>query len=346
MQDVSQENLRCINYNHSIDLLKFIGSIMIFTMHISAFRDFEQLSFVFELLTRWAVPFYFVCSAYFLFSKGKNGNITKTDLKKYIKRIAMLYLCWFIINLPSVIACVFYSHNIFNWKVWFCFFRDLVLSSSFSGSWYLVSCMFSAVFVYMLSKRMRTVTVLVIAFCIQTFCIFTSVYAGVLPPILDDVLFEMNFPLNIFGGVVYFAMGKFIFEKEYLFKNLSLFSCVMLTVLFYELYVGEIFLAKTFGIYGGSDEAFCLIPVSLFLFLGCQKACFQINHSRDLRKMSTVIYCCQGNVLVFVPKFLEICGVNASLARLLLGGLCVAVIVAVVFALQKSKKLKWAKYLT
>lgn len=346
MQDVSQKNLRCINYNHSIDLLKFIGSIMIFTMHISAFRDFEQFFFVFELLTRWAVPFYFVCSAYFLFSKGKNGNVTKTDLKKYIKRIAMLYLCWFIINLPSVIACDFYSHNIFNWKVWFCFFRDLVLSSSFSGSWYLVSCMFSAVFVYMLSKRMRTVTVLVIAFCIQTFCIFTSVYAGVLPPILDDVLFEMNFPLNIFGGVVYFALGKFIFEKEYLFKNLRFFSCVMLTVLFYELYVGEIFLAKTFGIYGGSDEAFCLIPVSLFLFLGCQKACFRINHSSALRKMSTVVYCCQGNILVFVPKFLELCGVNASLVRLLLGGICVAGIVAAVFALQKSKKLKLAKYLT
>lgn len=349
MQDVSQKNLRCINYNHSIDLLKFIGSIMIFTMHISAFRDFAQLSFAFEMLTRWAVPFYFVCSAYFLFSKGNNednGNITQIDLIKYIKRIALLYLCWFLINLPSVIACDFYSHNIFNWRVWFCFFRDLVLSSSFTGSWYLVSCIFSAFFVYLLSKKMRTVTVLVIAFCIQTLCIFTSVYDGALPPAFDDVLFEMSFPLNIFGGVVYFALGKFISEKEYIFKNLSLFDCILLSILFYGLYVGEIFLAKTFGIYGGSDEAFSLLPISLFMFLSCKKASLRLNHSKDLRKMSTVIYCCQGNVLVFVPKFLEICGVTSSLVRLLLGGLCVAVIVAVVLALQKSKKLKWAKYLT
>ena len=51
--------------NDTIDLLKFLGSIMIFTMHISAFRDCGQLVFVWEILSRWAVPFFFVTSAYF-----------------------------------------------------------------------------------------------------------------------------------------------------------------------------------------------------------------------------------------------------------------------------------------
>ncbi|MGN0519631.1 MAG: acyltransferase family protein [Candidatus Fimenecus sp.] len=332
--------------NHTVDLLKFIGSIMIFTMHISAFRDYGEASFAWMLLSRWAVPFFFITSAYFLFRKGENGNITRSDLMKYLKRIATLYFCWFLFNLPSVVYSRLYAPGITNLKTWLNFLRCACLSSTFTGSWYLASCMFSAVFIYLLSKKLRSSTVLAIALCVQTVCVFTSLYAGFLPPKIDELLTVLCFPLNLCGGVVYFALGKFVAEKEHIFKSLRFTDCVFFAIFFYGLYILEIRLSKSCGVYRFSDEAFSLIPVSLFILLGCQKCTLQLRHSKGLRKMSTVIYCCQGNILLFLPKILGHYGITASLTQFLFGALCATAIILIVFALQKSKKLKWAKYLT
>ena len=43
-----------------IDLLKFIGSIMIFTIHMAVFESFGEVQSAWELLGRWAVPVFFV----------------------------------------------------------------------------------------------------------------------------------------------------------------------------------------------------------------------------------------------------------------------------------------------
>ena len=336
---------RSVN-NHTVDLLKFIGSIMIFTMHISAFRDFGEFSFAWMLLSRWAVPFFFITSAYFLFRKGENGNITSSDLCKYLKRIATLYFCWFLFNLPSVVYSRLYSPGITKAETWLNFFCSACLSSTFTGSWYLASCMFSAVFIYLLSKKLRSNTVLAIALCVQAVCVFTSLYAGLLPPKIDAALTLLRFPLNLCGGVVYFALGKLVAEKESLFKNLLFTDCVFFALFFYGLYILEIHLSKACGVYRFADEAFSLMPISLFILLACQKSSMQLRHSKGLRKMSTVIYCCQGNILLFLPKILGHYGITASLTQFLFGALCATVIITIVFALQKSKKLKWAKYLT
>ena len=89
-----------------IDLLKFIGSIMIFTIHMAVFESFGEVQSAWELLGRWAVPVFFIASAYFLFS-ANNGSVEYANIKKYIYRIGMLYLFWFIFNLPNFICVRF-----------------------------------------------------------------------------------------------------------------------------------------------------------------------------------------------------------------------------------------------
>ena len=332
--------------NDTIDLLKFLGSIMIFTMHISAFRDCGQLVFVWEILSRWAVPFFFVTSAYFLFSKGENGNITRAHLGKYIKRIAALYALWLLINLPSVFYSRLYTPGIQELKTWLLFFRSAFLSSTFTGSWYLMSCIFSAFFVYLLSKKLRIGTVLAVTFLLQTVCILTSVYSGFVPESIGKALDLVSFPLNIFGGVFYFALGKFLFEKQNLFKRLRAGDCLFLALLFYGVYIVEIYFAKSCGVYKCSDQAFSLLPLSAFLLLACQKSALHLRSPKTLRKMSTVIYCCQGNILLFVPMVLKQYGVTASLTVFAVGALCAVGMILIVFALQKCKKCKFAGYLT
>lgn len=63
-----------------IDLLKFIGSIMIFTIHMAVFESFGEVQSAWELLGRWAVPVFFIASAYFLFS-ANNGSVEYANIK-------------------------------------------------------------------------------------------------------------------------------------------------------------------------------------------------------------------------------------------------------------------------
>ena len=41
-----------------IDLAKFVGSILIFSMHCNALGDIRFGSFVLEIAARWGVPFF------------------------------------------------------------------------------------------------------------------------------------------------------------------------------------------------------------------------------------------------------------------------------------------------
>ena len=93
--EIQSLNKQDQNIYDLIDLLKFVGSIMVFTMHINAFCDFQNIGLLFETATRWCVPFFFITSSYFLFSKSNGNNITFQSLKNYIKRIGLLYCVYF-----------------------------------------------------------------------------------------------------------------------------------------------------------------------------------------------------------------------------------------------------------
>lgn len=189
-----------------------------------------------------AFLFHYLCI--FFISQGGNSNITSSDLCKYLKRIATLYFCWFLFNLPSVVYSRLYSPGITNLEPWLNFFCSARLSSTCTGSRYLASCMFSGVFIYLLSKKFRSGTVLRIALCIQAVCVFTSIYAGFLPPKIDTALSALGFPLNLYDGIVCFALGKLVAEKDSLFKNLRFTDCVFFALFFYGLYILEIHLSK------------------------------------------------------------------------------------------------------
>ena len=73
-----------------IDLLKFIGSIMIFTIHMAVFESFGEVQSAWELLGRWAVPVFFIASAYFLFS-ANNGSVEYANIKKYMRISKNIY---------------------------------------------------------------------------------------------------------------------------------------------------------------------------------------------------------------------------------------------------------------
>lgn len=335
-----------ITTNHdSCDLMKFIFSILIFAMHINPFHNINQTAELgLELLARGGVPFFFIASAYFLFCRqGQNATTQKDGFKKYVRRIAYLYLFWFVINLPSVLYTNIYLKGIHSLSTYTYFIKKSLLSSTYTGSWYMASSIFSAIVIYALSKRLRTEKILLITFPFFLCCSFASAYSGVLPSTITDTLQYFLFPLNIFAGLFYFAIGKLIAEQREAVSKIPLRYSVGLCVLFYVLYLGEIFTLRHFHICGLTDVAFFIVPTAIFCFISTINSTKPIAHSKKLRKMSTIIYCSQGNVLLsgaLVRTFFH----TGYLHSLISFAICcvVELIVLVILLYLQKKKKNWA----
>ena len=334
------------NYN-TVDLFKFIGSLMIFMLHLDIFRDSATLRYPFELLARWAVPFFFVISSFLLFSKEdpSSHNIDKQTLIKYIKRIAILYAAWFIVNLPSTVYLELIRPGIGKVDTWISFIKGALLSMTFAGSWYLLSSIFSAFLLFLMSKKLPTQKCIFISILPFSLCLLTSAYGGLLPVDIFNFLRWFRFPLNIFGGVMYFAIGKYLFEnKEQFFKQPSLLY-IGLAIFFFILYIIEIRVTHIVGIYRVSDFAISLLPLSATLAIISIKSQLNIQHPKELRKISTIVYCAQGNILcaASAAKFI---GISSFLLKGIIGIMIMIFSVGLILYFQKVQKYRFVNYLT
>ncbi len=323
----------------AIDLAKFIGAFLVLTVHC----DIGPLTTV---LVRWAVPFFFICSAYLLFGKSKNGNIDSATLKRYVIRIAALYGLWFIFNLPSVFYNFFFRKDIGDMSIWLNFLKSAVLGSTFLGSWYLASSIVSAGFIYLLSKKLCTKAVLAVSSVFYLACIMISCYCGLLPAAVQGFLWNWGFPQCIFQGFLFFAIGKYISEnKEAILAKISKNKALFGFVAFFLLFLLELFFTAKFEISNGSEASFATPFMAIFLFLFCIQSEFKCKHSRLLRKLSIIIYCCHSIIIDMNWVTRRAFGLSAY-TNYFLSIAAVAAVCAVVLFVQKKFKWKWTEYLT
>ena len=128
---------------YSIDLLKLILALLIVSIHITLFKGSPLGEFI-SKCNSIAVPTFFTISS-FLFFHTKYQSVLK-----YVKRIGLLYLFWFVVLLPFTLhdkAYLYFSDN----GVWY-FLRDFFLCGTFRVSWFLSATVISIVLVYFVNK--------------------------------------------------------------------------------------------------------------------------------------------------------------------------------------------------
>lgn len=83
--------------------MKMIAAIFVVAIHSQPFSGLTEVLVIY-LFARIAVPFFFVASAFFFFKKP----VEQQNIKGYVRRLAILYIFWFIIELPITILHSFY----------------------------------------------------------------------------------------------------------------------------------------------------------------------------------------------------------------------------------------------
>src|SRR5699024_10980512 len=90
-----------INYG-MVSFLQFSLAILVILFHCSRIFESDAIHFIqTNLFGRMAVPFFVVCSSFFIYLKTEsNPNYQRNYIKRYIK----MYLLWSIIFLPYGLA--------------------------------------------------------------------------------------------------------------------------------------------------------------------------------------------------------------------------------------------------
>lgn len=330
-----------------VDFVKFVGSIMIFTMHGKAFGDNKYLLFIFELLTRWAVPFFFIISSYFLEKKIMEKQDDRADIiRHYCKRLFGLYMVWLLINLPSIIESRLIGKDLSSFITWLIFLKNSVLSSTFKGSWYLVSSIFSAYLIYWIFRNMSVKRIVLITLPIGFLCVITSIYSGLLPDKIKIILCNiLCFPLNLFCGVFYFAIGKYLYKHSLLFFK-SREKKFFLVLVSYILFIGEVGLAKIKGYLGMTDVSFLLVPIAVLITDLSLNSKIYITSHKKLRQLSTLIYCSQGNVFLITSIIAKKCKAMRCFTLFLISAVICVCICIIILLIDRNKKCKLLRRLT
>ena len=131
------------NYT-TVDLFKFIASIMVVAIHTQPYISNALADYWITSACRIAVPFFFVVGSYFYFSSNK-------PIWNYIKRLWVLYLVWFVIELPFIYERFFIGTPFFKGMIYF--IRGLLLNNTFYASWYITASWQALLITYLLAKR-------------------------------------------------------------------------------------------------------------------------------------------------------------------------------------------------
>lgn len=139
-------------YN-SLDLLKLLMAFLVIGIHIRAIYevDFPQLL---NYILETAVPFFFVCSGFFIQNKitktKKSFYILKYSCQRYIK----LYILWHIVYFPIALKFLLSNNRDLWGDVFYCLHTFLFVGEIIYSwpLWYLHALIVAIVIIYLLQK--------------------------------------------------------------------------------------------------------------------------------------------------------------------------------------------------
>lgn len=298
---------------NKFDILKLVLAILIVGIHSTG------AGMILRPVFRLAVPLFFIISSYLFFLKQctlSSWRERYKGLKKYAKRILLLYLFWFLLLLPFTIY----------YREWYVDFgpeklitiaRSFFFGSTFVASWFLMASLIGVTIVWLLSSlKVKNSVILVIGVVIYMLCCLVSNYYNLLshcPSFVKaytcytDIFTQ---PFNSFPcSILFVGIGKNLAEKELSPSNKLLWIVLFfsMVLLYVEFYITQHYFKAYY------DDCFLLLPVAcacIFMLIGQSSPRKTGYDTIKLRTYSTIIYCCHGTLLSIMNSVLNFIKMN------------------------------------
>lgn len=262
---------------NGIDLIKFLCSIMVFMVHIPFFTSLNSVPAKFldfglrHCICRIAVPFYFVCSGYFLFRKMPLYDPDAEIIKNYCFRILRLIATWLIL---------------------------LIMGGAYH-LWYLSATVVAIVMLSLcLHWRVKYRHICILACLLYMIGLLGDSYYGLIAPLrkikafnalIQAYAFVFETTRNgVFMGFIYIFMGASLAHAKTMLKPLP--SAIGLAGSVICL-LAEAYLLKSHDMTNGYNMYVFLLPVVYFLF--------SLAYSLPLKDHAVYTHLRKTGVLVF-----------------------------------------------
>lgn len=292
-----------------IDFAKFIFSIFVIAIHTQPLANINaEADFVLSnIICRIAIPFFLVCSGFFMGKKSEYSEEQIIPNKKYIKgqfiKIFKMYLVW---------SMVYLFISIYNWKKigWFSpvAFIDWGIGFFTKGSyyhlWYLISLLYAIPLVSFIMKTIKKKYYSILMIVLYIVQVIVYAYSFVLPESLSLILKICDYlscPFIALTRILPFLLLGIIISREKNDKNSGIMFLVNLVFL-----VAEIYLLRS-----NDQEAFSYVfftfPTSYYLF----KMVLMIGEIKHIGaykifRSSTFVYCVHPIFVWVMSEFFEI----------------------------------------
>lgn len=253
----------------AIDIARYISALLVVAIHVYPFYDISETfnTYFIADICRLAVPFFFVVSAFFFFKKWGKPDENLYHLKRYLWRLARIYLIWTVIYLPYTLwnyASVGFSiGGLLGW------IRDFFLNGSYYHLWFLPAMMLGMVIVYYLFEKKGMVFTLKVTLALYIIGYIINIY-GPLWASLPGISIVYGFFTKtlvtardgIFFAPLYLALGLMLART----RRVNWKGCTVALALSMILLWIETAIYGHFGLLQDTTSMFLmLVPATFFL---------------------------------------------------------------------------------
>ena len=302
--------------NLTIDVAKLVAAFLVVGIHTDLFGDCnEQLQFLFTgLLCRMGVPFFAICSGYYL--------AEKESIVPQWKKLVKLYLVWSIIYLAWLQTnWIETDYDSLNAYIGYC--KSMILSGSYFHLWYVLYVIYALPVYWLIKKYVPLRWWIVIASFLYGMAALKYGYSQWLPASVNVVLTHINglyaltnaqfvlLPMLLIGG--YFRRSGVPTLK----KSLLLFfmSVILLVIESEILYAhGLRFVSYVMMILPAAASIFCILQnstlysfpieqcgkLSMLIYCVHPILCYYINPMVDLTVLAWIIAIALSMLIAFV----------------------------------------------
>lgn len=249
---MNQSNL---GRSHSLDVLKFLCSILVIFIHVNFASDInlEINYYVVNGLSRIAVPIFFLLSGFYFYSMSDEKRL------KWLLRNVRLYLYWSIV----------YSYFWFNMSPYGYIENAFYFFFGYYHLWFLPALVYAAIIVHFLQKCALILRYMV--FVVTAICGVSLQYTSAfeLTNVSGDLFSFSNYWIYrnfLFFGLPFFLLGVILNEVNASIYFENKLRSMILVVFAMILFLIEVMLLKPY-ISSGLDLSFMLYFLCAMIFL-------------------------------------------------------------------------------
>ena len=272
-----------MNQYKALDVLKFLAAFLVIGIHSKPFD-----TYIIKCIECIAVPFFFTASSFLFFLR--NGTFSK-----FARRISILYISWFLLELYVVYERFFQNDTLFSsiGK----FLHALLLTNTFYESWYLIALLETIGIVYFLSRKCSNVILAFLGIILYIPPLLFSAYYGNMTTEHQQILRNLYSIIPVTNScviaLIYAVLGKMA-SDIYKQRGGGRFSLLaFLWLLSIILWGIEAYIQKQ-NVH--NFKAFIMLPVVAFLLVLISvnpifnKLPLSAKFCKNLRSYSTLIF--------------------------------------------------------